>query len=550
MCKRFQHIAFGVILFAGIVLRLIGLHSIQPDNPDEAMYLRQARFMSTIVRYQMGCSTPVLQAEGEGIWRYIQRSDWYAKPCWLHAGLMAIPMIVWGAQEWAGLLIPIVFSLATVVLLYFFCRQQYNPTVGLVAAGILAISHYWLIYSRGFFAEVDTVFFVVLAYVWIIRGPKTSREMLYAALAGISTAVAILVHYRVLFVVAPLGLCLLLHAKSWRQAMLQGAAFMFACVLVLLGFELATRMGVHGLGGGEDMQSYFAALWERYGPSVDAVDGTSHTGWNPSSILDNIRHLIRWQGIAPFVLMCCGVIFSWRQNRRHGGAVLTMLVFPLLVLSLQVWVVARVVTILVPFACIAAGVGAAGLWSIPVFGTRCKPWIQSAVIVLLLAGFLENMIRNVPLLQNHTGYPSAVTWLADEQIRVVYATNETRDILGWYMPGLEVRSIRTLPEDAVLADGETVMFDGLLFHYYPASRIPLMRREAHLLARGHQQIRFPNLTHTWRHFLYDGTQAHSVREMREDMQSIPLADLQSIRIYTPPPEAEPYHSNSEIMYDL
>ncbi len=43
-----------------------------------------------------------------------------------------------------------------------------------------------------------------------------------------------------------------------------------------------------------------------------------------------------------------------------------------------------------------------------------------------------------------------------------------------------------------------------------------------------------NMTETWRHFLYDGTQAHSVDDMQSDMRDVGKKRIATIRAYGVP----------------
>jgi len=523
----------AVIFAVGLAFRLINYSEVQPQNPDEAMYLRQARFMATLGRLAVKAPVPVIDADAFGIWRYVRKSDWYSKPCWLHAGFMAIPMMFFGCTAAAGLSVNLAFSLAAVVLVYLIGRRLFDEISGLGGAGLISISHYWLVYSRSFYAEVDAVCLVLLAFYLIVRVKDVDRvAWLSLGLAGVATALACLCHYRLLFVMAPLGLSILILARRWRAAVIRGTVFVGSFCVVLLSVEVGLSVVARAAGPSVPFTGLLGALAEQYIP--DATGKASQTGWQPMNMVDYARHIARWQGGAAFCLLILGGgMMACGRKRREGAAVLAAIAVPLIVLTLQIWVVARAASILLPFTCIVVGHGVSCLFGY----VQRKELVAVRLVVLALTVCLcavsvtESAVRNAALVRNVTGYEATAIWLVENGISEVYASTPTGNILGWYVPTVGVVPIRDLVADPAGSQVSIALFDAMIYHYYPESRRPFDELERRISAIASRTWSTGNMTATWTHFLYDGTQAHSVDGMQSDMREVRQKRIASIRVY-------------------
>lgn len=525
------------VLAAGLGFRVANYADVRPQNPDEAMYLRQARFMASLGRMAVGAPGPVINESASGIWRYVRKSDWYCKPCWLHSGLMALPMAFAGNTAPAGLVVNLVFSLGAVVLVYLSGRRLFGEMAGLAGAGLLAVSHYWLVYSRSFYAEVDAVCLVLLGFYLIVRVVEHTRMAWVSfVLAGVAAACACLAHYRLLFVVAPLGLSILVLASNWRSALNQGVIFGVTFCLTLAVVELGLRVVAGAAGPGVPFSGLFGALAEQYLP--EATGKAPQTGWQPMNVLAYVGHLLRWQGYAGFGALVLGSCAALAPGmRRKGIAVLGMIAVPLVVLTLQVWVVARSATVMLPFTCIMAGYGIGLLFDAASSQARgYKPRLIFVVaLVACVVGVAENGYRNSALLRNETGYASVGGALVREGVKTVYAMRETADVLGWYAPSLTCLRLRDIPSRPMNPSTEVAIFDGMAYHYYPGSRRPITEREAQIALISDVSTT-ANMTATWRHFLFDGTQAHSLSALRESIRNADPGRVATIRVYRALPE--------------
>lgn len=115
-----------------------------------------------------------------------------------HASLIALfSVLTKGVRDYTASIMSATFGLATVVLIFFLGRSLYSTRVGILAAFLLSISGYHLLYSREGIAEVNTLFFFVLANIFYIQSIKDKYfSIWYLGLAGFFIGVAYSCHYR------------------------------------------------------------------------------------------------------------------------------------------------------------------------------------------------------------------------------------------------------------------------------------------------------------------------------------------------------------------
>jgi len=533
MSNKARFVALVAILGVGLGLRLYGFGEIAPSNSDEASYLRHARFMVTFIRKACGADVPVVDAGKEGIWRYVRKDDWSAKPCWLHSAFIAGSMAVVGVNDAAGAMVSIAFSMAAVVLCYLIGRQVGGKGAGLSAAAFLAVSFYWMVYSRGMWAEVDAVFFALLG-VWLlfvaVHAERCSHWLLLCS--GAAAAAGVLCHYRLLYVIAPLGISLVLLTPP-RQWLLRGVTLILGFAGVLLGGALILRLAAVAAGPGVPFTGLVGALLERYLPSSAGVE---QKGVQFSNAIAIGYYLLRNHGWAMTVLTVIGVTVAFANSvyDRRYAALLCIGFFSLLVLCFQVWIVARAASLIVPIACILAGCGLATVWRVgEVVAPRLRILPRSLVIVLAGCVLVENGIMDVRLARNRMGYEEAASLLEHEQPSVVFADPEAAILYGWYAPNLPYRSIRRLygNESVSAVSNAAVVFDAQKYHMYPESIKTVTELEQCIARQGRLVAEIPNMTTIWPEFLLDGTQAHTLAGMLKSVRDADPEDIVSIRVY-------------------
>ena len=594
-------ILLTVVMLLGLGLRGWHFGRIAPSNPDEAMYLRQGRFMKTLALKTVGVDVPVVDATKEGIWQYVRKSDWYDKPCWLHSAFIAGWMLVLGETDAAGAANSLLFSMATVVLVYLVGRRIQGAVAGLVSALFLSVSGYWLLYSRSMWAEVDSTFFVLLAFFLLLQAGKggnfdVRRSMfdvrcsILPFLAGASAALAVLCHYRLLYIIAPLGAVAVLTAARGprdlgsREKETDGkrrcgsisrscrasrpgtgvpdwfVAAIVRCALLLLGFVGVLcvvagilRLAAMAIGPDAPFSGLIGALLERFAPQPG---GVKQTGFQPGNALAYLYYLVRNSGWAVALAALAGIAslrrsYSHSPSRQSSGAgpVCLMLVFPLLVLCAQMWVVARAGAVMIPFWCLLGGVGVGWLAEVgdrrlalnrarralvhgsEVGGRRSEvggrwAWGVAVLVIVVAAG--ENLALDVRIGRNEMGHRRVAAFLVAAEPGRLYADPESMVLYNWYAPGLAGGNLHAL--DSV-ASGDHVVFDAQKYHTYPESTARITALERGIAQRADQVLSVPNLTTLWPEMLLDGTQAHSLRDMRASLRNAAGGDITSIRVY-------------------
>ncbi len=204
--RFFTAILLGLVLLVGGALRFNGLESRQPRISDEADYIMEARWISSLAHATLE-SLAVYRMErrsGKDIFKkgeQIQKiagsvqghAPYLARPG--HVLLIALTMQFGMDPVLAGVWESAFFGLLTVFLLFFFARRFYGTRTGLVAALLLAVSAYHVWYSRTGFSEADTTFFLLLTLYLYVLGMEKDRSRYYL-FTGLSAGIGFLIHHR------------------------------------------------------------------------------------------------------------------------------------------------------------------------------------------------------------------------------------------------------------------------------------------------------------------------------------------------------------------
>jgi len=508
------------VLWIG-TLGFVGASRIEPMNPDEAMYLRQARFISRVIRLGVGSSVPVLQEDRDGIWRYVRKDDWYSKPCWAHSALYATPAVLGCPLQQSAMIMNVLFGVAGVILVFLIGRRCGGLVPGAISALFLSVSFYWLLYVRSFMAEVDSATFVLLATWLLIAGTDANRGWWWrVALAGLASALAGLCHYRILYTSVLLAgfACFLYRGRRVRATGIFVAAGLVFVIILDLAMSAATSIMAKGL----PFTGLIGAILERYLPGSSEP---SHTAFQPANILAYVGYMLRYQGVVIVALAVVGVVRLVRDRSRQGAAVLAVIATTLFVLTCQKWIVARAGVLMVPYVCIAGGVGLGFIVQ--------RAQRTTTAYVILLGAVLLALVQNVPssagLLRNEYGYGEVARFLQKEKAETVYADSEGLRIIELFAPGLKCRRLRDLAPP--LPEGSYAVFDSMRFHAYPRQAHQIAKLESDTAAQSECVLRARNMTTTWSEFLRDGTQAHTRAAQTESILSVDEDTISSIRVY-------------------
>ncbi|MEK7165243.1 MAG: glycosyltransferase family 39 protein [Patescibacteria group bacterium] len=169
MSKKRVIIYLSLIIGIGFAIRFYRLTS-SPAGLyiDEASIGYNAYSLLTTGRDEHGKSIPLFfEAFGE-----------YKLPVYIYSVFIA--QIFFGPSSFAVRLPAVLFGTATILCIYFLCfelvrEQNKKITVGLVAAGLLAISPWHLQFTRPGFEASAAIFFIILALAFFFRSIRTHR---------------------------------------------------------------------------------------------------------------------------------------------------------------------------------------------------------------------------------------------------------------------------------------------------------------------------------------------------------------------------------------
>lgn len=168
------YLVLMLILVIGAGLRFTG--------SDRSFFNDEVVWVSTIEN---------LFATGEPV-QYVQCNEekyfYWHPPFWILA--YSTSVAAFGFTEFAFRLVPILFGLATIVVTYFLGKELYSYKTGILAALLMSISHYHILYSQN--VDIDggiLAFFNTSAVLFFVMYKKrNTNKYLYISLAFIMLA--------------------------------------------------------------------------------------------------------------------------------------------------------------------------------------------------------------------------------------------------------------------------------------------------------------------------------------------------------------------------
>lgn len=162
-------IYLSAIVILAFILRFFNVTKIPPSlNWDEVSIGYNAYSVLKTGRDEWGSFLPLnFRSYGE-----------YKLPAQIYASIPGIA--VFGLNDIGVRITPVIYGTLTVLLLFFLARVLFNTTVGLLSAGLLAISPWHIQLTRGSFESSFAVFWVVMGLWFLIRGFKDSKWLIFA----------------------------------------------------------------------------------------------------------------------------------------------------------------------------------------------------------------------------------------------------------------------------------------------------------------------------------------------------------------------------------
>src|SRR5437773_10351333 len=156
-----------VLAAAGVALVILSVvvFRCRPVMVDEIVQLFQARiFAAGTVK----APPPALAEFFTTQHLIVDEHGWYAQYPPGHSALLTLGL--WGGAPWV---VPILFSLGTIVVTVAFARRVYGETVAGVTAALFLLSPFFLLMGASFMNHPPTLFFVSLALLAFVRWEET-----------------------------------------------------------------------------------------------------------------------------------------------------------------------------------------------------------------------------------------------------------------------------------------------------------------------------------------------------------------------------------------
>lgn len=131
----------------------------------------------------------------EGMWQMMSTGTDYSPP--LFFVLEHFVLQILGVTEWSMRVVPAIFSIATIPLIYLVGQEFKDKYVGLLAAAIFTFSPFLLYYSQDARPYGVALFFVTAMFLFYLKAEKPDNIQSWKdwALVGVFSALAFWTHY-------------------------------------------------------------------------------------------------------------------------------------------------------------------------------------------------------------------------------------------------------------------------------------------------------------------------------------------------------------------
>ncbi|TLV01232.1 glycosyltransferase family 39 protein [Dyadobacter luticola] len=135
---------------------------------------------------------------------------------------------IFGLSDFSARALSVLFSMAIIVLTYFFARRFFGVNTGLISAGIVAIEPFFVAYSQQARNYSLTFFLTLLAtylFLQIIEGKANKRNTLLLYIGYIlSAGLGLLSHFLVISVLMAHAIYAVLFLRSWKGWIAMGVS--------------------------------------------------------------------------------------------------------------------------------------------------------------------------------------------------------------------------------------------------------------------------------------------------------------------------------------
>ncbi len=449
--NRSGRILLVTLFVIAALLRVYGIFDRGVLLWDEGSYLMEGRFIATGVKaaaWQLAGKLPWVPApDGEQLRELIAgiAPGIMGKPG--HAGLVAVFMLVCGDHLYTPALLSIVCSLVIMYLVYRLGLAYVGPVGALAAVYVLAVSPYYLFYSRVGLAEMDFALGGLLL-MWLLWRHLHSDGLISnrAALAlGLLAGAVFLLNYRTYILLALvlfwLGVMLMRRGASPAVTMSRVAYLGVGFVIPLLAMEGLYHIGAgiaQTVQPGMELRTYFEQLlWL----------ATAHGG-EPLTLanLPTYAYLLAQWECPALALLVIGIVAAAKRRRMDDWLVLSFFCLPMLQWSLRADGYARLAVLNLPMYALLAGFGFRTLVPTRIGGTQ-RLLITAALVILVGAAVPYG---NLPIVQAKSLHGRALALTVQAGSKQVIDTNPGVGVVHEEMYKLEDNiRLPELPDEAL-----------------------------------------------------------------------------------------------------
>jgi Dolichyl-phosphate-mannose-protein mannosyltransferase len=406
-------LAVTLIVILASVLRFAELPSRGLIYWDEGKFLLEGVRLETGLRLLAGAHTSMPEGKAIGT----------AKPT--HALLIAFSFALLGVHDYSALFLNALASVLAVVLVYRIATLLFDSAIGVVAALVLAVSEYDVIYARSALSESDATALLLLgALLWLRERcgvTRTRRSVGLLLAAALVFGLAFTTNYRIsVYVAVVIAFDLLygLKPRGLRQTVLRGAQWVVGIAIAPILWQI-----VDVLARARGTVLFRSEITHRpttyFGEALYQI----HQGKQSEFAFGPLPYLqwyVAYQGWMLALLLALGVVIALRVRSFAWLVVLCPVAVPYL---LYIWapiIVPRNLAAAIPFASILI---AAAL----VLTVRRLANARVFVVVLLVIAVVlgaDGARRSWRLSAERSGFTRAAGFIELHYARVVLTTNE------------------------------------------------------------------------------------------------------------------------------
>jgi uncharacterized membrane protein len=337
-------------------------------------------------------------------------------------------MAVAGQGEFAVRLLSLVFDVGTVGLIYVLGRRVFSPTMGLLAAFLLAVSPFHVYFAQEARSYALLCFLVLLSTILFLRALASNRWADWASFGAVSL-LALYTHYYAVFVLFTQGVYLLATWRTHSRVLRRWLAVAATLGVVYLPW-LLYMFSLAGQGG----HTWRRYLWLKI-PYVFMTFSLGYSGIGVASrdvgrevalhdVLVREAPILLGGGLVFGIAFLAGVWASVRQGPA-GRFLAVFSVLPVLVvfaISLKLPIISeRYLIWVAPVYLLLVAVGLAALWRYPVARV-----VHAGIAALLV----------VALVNHAEGFPEKEQWR--EAAAYMQSAATPGDVVAFHKPWVRV----------------------------------------------------------------------------------------------------------------